>query len=140
MKTIILSIFTTILTLFTGSMKAQDHIDINKNNYVVLTSKIPQLKPILLTAESLAKEDGKDYGDFQIIICGKTVEDLKDKTLMHDLLHQAKEQHVKIVVCGLSLNKFKVEKSEIPKELEVVPNGILYNFQLQKKGYRSITL
>lgn len=140
MKTVLLSIFTTIITLFAVNLNAQNTTDIKKNDYVVLTSKIPQLKPILLTAESLALEDGEDYGDFQIIICGKTVEDLKDKSKMNDLLHKAEAQNVKIVVCGFSLKKFNVEESELPKELEVVPNGILYNFQLQKKGYKSITL
>ena len=138
MKTIILSILTIIMTLFTVKANAQDTI--NKNNYVVLTNKIPQLKPILLTAEALELEDEGNYGDFQIIICGKTVEDLKNKELMHDLLHKAKAQNVKIVICGFSLKKFKVDEKDIPKELEVVPNGILYNFQLQKKGYRSIAL
>lgn len=140
MKTVLLSIFTTIITLFALNLNAQNTTDIKKNDYVVLTSKIPQLKPILLTAESLALEDGEDYGDFQIIICGKTVEDLKDKSKMNDLLHKAEAQNVKIMVCGFSLKKFNVEESELPKELEVVPNGILYNFQLQKKGYKSITL
>lgn len=140
MKTVLLSIFTTIITLFAVNLNAQNTTDIKKNDYVVLTSKIPQLKPILLTAESLALEDGEDYGDFQIIICGKTVEDLKDKSKMNDLLHKAEAQNVKIMVCGFSLKKFNVEESELPKELEVVPNGILYNFQLQKKGYKSITL
>ncbi len=138
MKTIFLSIFTTIITLFSMQANAQDTI--TKNNYVVLTSKIPQLKPILLTAEALEQEDGTTYGDFQVIICGKTVEDLKDKDLTHDLLHKAEAQNVKIVVCGFSLKKFKIDEKDLPKGLEVVPNGILYNFQLQKKGYRSLAL
>lgn len=138
MKTIVLSILTLIITLFPGKAVAQDSIP--TNNYVVLTSKIPQLKPILLTAEALALEDGGSYGDFQIIICGKTVEDLENEEIMHELILKAEAQNVKIVVCGLSLNKFKVDKQDIPKEVEVVPNGILYNFQLQKKGYRSLAL
>ncbi len=138
MKTIILSVFTVFITLFTVKANAQDTI--TKNNYVVLTSKIPQLKPILLTAEALEQEDRSNYGDFQVIICGKTVEDLKNKELMHDLLHKAETQNVKIVVCGFSLKKFNIDEKDIPKELEVVPNGILYNFQLQKKGYRSLAL
>ncbi|RKS53377.1 DsrE/DsrF/DsrH-like protein [Gillisia mitskevichiae] len=138
MKTIILSIFTVIISLFSLQANAQDRL--SKNNYVVLTSKIPQLKPILLTADALEQEDGNNYGDFQIIICGKTVEDLKNKDLMHDFIHKAEAQKVKIVVCGFSLKKFKIDENEIPEELEVVPNGILYDFQLQKKGYRSLAL
>ncbi len=105
-----------------------------------LTKKIPQLQPIFLTAEALAKEDGNSFGDFQAIICGKTVEDLTDKEMMKGFIEKAEKAHVKIVVCGLSLKKFKVNKEDIPHELEVVDNGLLHNFQLQKKGYLSIEL
>jgi|TARA_R100000501_G_C2629432_1_gene124151 intracellular sulfur oxidation DsrE/DsrF family protein len=38
------------------------------------------------------------------------------------------------------LKKIKVHKEDIPEELEVVDNGILHDFQPQKKGYLSIEL
>lgn len=55
-------------------------------------------------------------------------------------MKQAEEAGVKIVACGFSLNKFKVDRKDIPQEMEVVENGILYDFQLQKKGYYSLGL
>ncbi len=140
MKKLILGLTILALT-FTNSLNAQTtKQEQHSHNYVVLTKKIPQLQPIFLTAEALAKEDGESFGDFQAIICGKTVEDLTNKEMMKNFIEKAEKAHVKIVVCGLSLKKFKVNKEDIPQELEVVDNGLLYNFQLQKKGYLSIEL
>lgn len=142
MKTILTSaliLLIGITSLNAQTIENKKH-DSSKNNYVVLTKKVAQLKPIFLAAEALASEDGNNYGDFQVIICGKTVVDLANKELMHDFLHQAKKQHISIVACGFSLKKFKVSKEDLSEQIEVVDNGILYDFQLQKKGYHNIAL
>jgi intracellular sulfur oxidation DsrE/DsrF family protein len=138
MKSILLSTLAlTIVLFFTTTTRAQET---KQNNYVVLTKKISQLQPILLTAENLKKEDGNAFGDFQVIICGKTVNQLSNKELIDGFIEKAKAINVKIVVCGLSLKKFKIDKSVVPKPIEIVKNGLLYNFRLQKKGYLSIEL
>ncbi|MCF4101868.1 DsrE family protein [Gillisia sp. M10.2A] len=138
MKILFFNTLAIILSIFTNPVKAQEiH---HKHNYVVLTNKIPQLQPIFLTAEALAEEDGESFGDFQAIICGATVKDLTDKEAMQTFIEKAEKAAVKVVVCGLSLKKFKVDPKDIPKELEVVANGLLHDFQLQKKGYLSIEL
>jgi intracellular sulfur oxidation DsrE/DsrF family protein len=129
-----------MFTLFsTANLQAQ-HMNNDKNNYVVLTKKVPQLQPILLTAEALKKEDGKAFGDFQVIICGKEIGDITDPSKMNTFIQKAEKLGVKLVACGFSLNKFKVDKTKVPKEMKTVENGILYNFQLQKKGYKSLSL
>lgn len=115
-------------------------MDNDTNNYVVLTKKVPQLQPIILTAEALKAEEGDAFGDFQVIICGKEIGDITDVEKMGDFVEKAKKAGVKIIACGFSINKFKVDKTQVPKEIEIVENGILYNFQLQKKGYKSISL
>ncbi len=138
MKNLIL-IFTALIMLFSVGSQAQNH-NPEKNNYVVLTKKIPQLKPILITVEELQKEDGHHFGDFQIIVCGKTVKGLTDKNQMQGFVQQAKKLGISLMACGFSLNKFGVDPKQIPSEMDIVENGILYNFQLQKKGYTSIEL
>ncbi|MHB1108644.1 MAG: DsrE family protein [Lutibacter sp.] len=140
MKNIILSTMILVLAFSTFSAEAQNRMHHKKNNYVVLTKTIPQLQPIILTAEALAKEDGRKFGDFQVIICGKTVTDLTDKEMMRKFIDKAEKAKVKIVICGFSLKQFGVDQKDIPQELEVVDNGILHNFQLQKKGYLSVEL
>jgi intracellular sulfur oxidation DsrE/DsrF family protein len=123
-----------------SNLKAQETGSNHQNNYVVLTKKVPQLQPILLTAEALKAEEGDAFGDFQIIICGKEIGDITDTEKISGFIKKAEEVGVHITACGFSLNKFKVDKTKIPKEIKVVENGILYNFQLQKKGYKSISL
>jgi len=140
MKNLFLSTIILVLALSIFSTEAQNTMHLEKNNYVVLTTKIPQLKPIILTAEALAEEDGGKFGDFQVIICGKTVTDLTDKEMMRKFIDKAEKANVKIVICGFSMKKFGVDQKDIPQVLEVVDNGILYDFQLQKKGYLSLGL
>ncbi|WP_142785056.1 DsrE family protein [Changchengzhania lutea] len=141
MKTYIFSSILFLLTLFsTANLQAQQNVNNSKNNYVVLTKKIPQLQPILLTAEALKEEDGKAFGDFQVIICGKEIGDITDTEKIAAFIEKAEKAGVHLVACGFSLNKFKVDKTKVPKEMKVVENGILYNFQLQKKGYKNISL
>ncbi|SDE12801.1 hypothetical protein SAMN05421636_103333 [Pricia antarctica] len=140
MKTYIFSSIFLMLTLFsTANLQAQQ-MDNDKNNYVVLTKKVPQLQPIILTAEALKTEEGDAYGDFQVIICGQGIGDITNAEKMGDFIKRAEKAGVQLVACGFSLDKFKVNKTRVPKEMKIVENGILYNFQLQKKGYRSLSL
>ncbi|MBJ7881387.1 sulfur reduction protein DsrE [Gelidibacter salicanalis] len=140
MKTYIFSSLFFILTLVTTNhMTAQD-VTNGKNNYVVLTKKVAQLQPIILTAEALKAEECDAFGDFQVIICGKEIGDITDPEKINTFIEKAEKAGVQLVACGFSLNKFKVDKTKVPSKMTTVENGILYNFQLQKKGYKSLSL
>lgn len=138
-KYILRSIFLVITLFLTYTINAQA-FDNSKNNYVVLTNKIPQLQPIILTAEALKEEEGENFGDFQVIICGKEIGGVTDEKQIAKFIEKAEKAGVQLVACGFSLNKFKVDKTKVPEEMSIVENGILYNFQLQKKGYKSLSL
>ena len=71
MKMYFLSSIVLLLAMITNPVSAQ--VQEGQQNYVVLTKKIPQLQPIFLTAETLAQEDGNNFGKFEVIICGQTV-------------------------------------------------------------------
>jgi intracellular sulfur oxidation DsrE/DsrF family protein len=140
MKNSIILIATLILSILgISTLHAQD-IPPELNNYLVLSKNIKQLKPVLLTAQELAIEDGEQFGEFQLIICGKTVTDIPNNSEFTELLAQAKLQNVKVVACGLSLKKFKVNQDQLPSQMSVVKNGILHSFQLKKKGYFTLTI
>ncbi|WP_299252033.1 DsrE family protein [uncultured Lacinutrix sp.] len=132
---------TTIFVLLFGITKIQaQDINLKKNNYLVLSKNIKQLKPVLLTATELAKEDGIKYGEFYVIICGKTVNEIADNPDFNSLLQKAKTQNIKVFVCGISLSKFNINPETLPNNLEITPNGILYGFQLTKKGFNTLTI
>ncbi|THD66604.1 sulfur reduction protein DsrE [Robertkochia marina] len=138
MKTILLSTFVLALTVFTtAGVSAQEG---EKHNYVVLTKKVPQLQPILITAEKLKEEDGENFGAFEVIICGQEIGDITDPAKIDAFIEKAEALGVRLIACGFSLNKFKVDRNAVPEKMEIVENGILYNFQLQKKGYHSLGL
>jgi len=134
-------IFTTLFFLVLGisSLKAQDY-NSEKHNYLVLSKNIQQLAAILQTSIALSEEDGEKYGDFYIIICGKTVNDIPYNLEFDKLLDKAKAQHIKVFVCGLSLAKFNIKESQLPHDIEITANGIFLGFQLSKKGFISLTL
>lgn len=140
MKNSILFITTILLLLFGTSQLQAQNINSKKNNYLVLSKNVQQLKPVFLTANELAKEDGKKYGAFYVIICGKTVNDILDNPDFNALLEKAKAQKVKVFVCGISLSKFNINPKTLPNNLEITPNGILYGFQLTKKGFITLTI
>lgn len=134
-STLILSIFLVL-----GTTQQSYSQESKTQNYVVLTKKVAQLKPILLAAKALAAEDGANFGDFEVIVCGKEIGDLTDTEKMQPHLAEAKKLGANIIACGFSLKKFTVDTSKLPKNMEVVDNGILHNFELQKKGYYSLSL
>ena len=135
-----ISIITMLLILFgIGTTQAQT-VNLEKTNYLVLSKNIQQLKPVMLTAAELAKQDGNNYGEFYVIFCGKTVQGITKDNDFLSLAQEAKEQNLKVFVCGLSLKKFGIDPKDIPKTMEVTENGILDGFQLTKKGFITLTI
>lgn len=138
MKATFLRTSLIILTLiFSGTIHAQDR---ETYNYAVMTTKIQQLKPILLSAASLKEEDGNLFGEFQVIIYGKEVVSLADKELMAPYLKEAKKANVTLVVCKMALDHFGVDLKQIPKEFDPVPNSFTHYLELQKNGYLTLSL
>jgi intracellular sulfur oxidation DsrE/DsrF family protein len=122
-----------------GTAKAQE-FNPNKNNYLVFSKNILQLKPTLLTASELAIEDGDKHGEFYIVICGKTVSDIANNTEFNELLKQAKMQNVRVFACGLSLDQFSVSPDQLPNDIDTIDNGILYGLQLTREGFITLTI
>ena len=138
-KIIFNSVLLVIAFMITSKISGQQ-TKISKFNYVVLTTNVEQLQPIILTAQALKSEQGSLFGDFQVIVCGKNIGDITDPQKMDLFLSKADEAGVTMVACGFSLTKFKVDKTKIHGKIVTVENGILHNFQLQNKGYKSLSL
>ncbi len=140
MKSSILFIATLCLLLMSNnSLKAQE-FNPEKNNYLILSKNIRQLEPVLLTAAELSTADGDDYGEFYVVLCGKTVTDIPDNPEFVRLLKRAEALNVRIFVCGISLAKFKIDANQVPTGATVIENGILYGLQLSKLGFIALTI
>ncbi len=136
------SISVLIMFLMLGfSGNAQTSGTGGKNNYIVSTTKIPQLQPIILTAESLKKEDGEQFGDFQVVIYGPNNDGLTNKEEMEAYITRAKAAGVQILVCKLSIEKFNVDPNDLHEDVKMVDHAFTHLIQLQKnKNYYSIQL
>ena len=122
----------------TSNLKAQTQLE--KNKYSVLSTNIQQLPAILQTATALENEDGELFGEFQVIFCGKTLQNIPQNQEFAALLKTAKKQGVKIFACGISLTKFNLSKKDVPPGLRITENGILHAFQLQKQGFLTLSI
>jgi intracellular sulfur oxidation DsrE/DsrF family protein len=111
-----------------------------ENNYFILNRNVEQLKAVGKTAADLAVADSTTYGTFKVVVCGKSVQDLLDEEKMADAVAILKASGVEMYACGLSLKKFGVDPASLPEFYQVVPNGLVFGFELQKEGYYSITL
>lgn len=111
------------------------------NNYVVSTTQIPQLQPIILTAEELKEEDGARFGDFQIVMYGPNVKGLTNKAEMETYTSKAKAAGVSISVCKISMDRLGIDAAELHEYLQVVDHAYTHLIQLQKnKNYYSLQL
>ena len=109
-------------------------------NYFVLNRNVQQLKAIAKAAGELAVADSSAFGEFNVIICGKSVKDMVTPEVMDPFMEILNANNVNVIACGFSLKKFEVDPAGLPEGVTVVPNGIQYGFEKQKAGYYSITL
>nr|WP_299205034.1 DsrE family protein [uncultured Brumimicrobium sp.] len=130
-------VFTFVQTTFAQNL---DNIDTSKKNYIVLTKKVQQLKPITLAAEEMKTEDDSEYGEFHVVFCGKDIPQLTDEKRMQPYLEMLEKGGVKLIACGFSLKKFGVDPDELPKGIDVVDNGIAYSLKLKKLGFYGVEL
>lgn len=122
----------TFLFLLSFGVIAQQNS--KPTDFIVLTTEINQLQPILLAADALASA-----GDFKIVFYGKNAADLQNIE-SKKFINWAANSNVKLSVCQMSLDALKINHNNIPEEIEIVDNAFLYALQLQKKEYKILNL
>lgn len=126
------NIFIVLIALVSFNVTAQQQQI--TDDFVVLTSNPEQLKPILLAAKEL-----NTSGDFKIVLYGANVSPIKTADTEENR-KQAIKQNVSLNVCKMSLDHLNIDPKDLPEEVEVVDNAFLTAFQLQKKGYKLLSL
>lgn len=146
MKTILIT-FLALMTFGAGNLNAQTAESIQKTEqsirkngkYALLVMKALHLKTAINTGIEF-KANSKKI-DFQIIVCGELVKEISQDAALQSIIKNAVTQHeLKVLVCGLSIEQLKVDKTLLPNEIKVTRNGLIYMFGLQEKNYKSIVL
>lgn len=110
-----------------------------KGKYALLVMKAQHLKAGILTGQNFKRKSQKT--DFQIIVCGEVLKEISKDEKLQQLVKQAiKEDGLKILSCGLSIEQLSIDKSLLPSEMPITENGLIYLFGLQENGYKTIAL
>jgi intracellular sulfur oxidation DsrE/DsrF family protein len=119
-----------------NNTKAIQSVEQN-NNYALLVRNYNHLRAAVKTIDMMTEENPNAVGKFEVVICGKKITKINKH---QPLINEAKQKGITITACGMSMNKFSMDKKELPKGVGVEPNGLIRIFKLQEKGYKTITL
>jgi intracellular sulfur oxidation DsrE/DsrF family protein len=111
--------------------------DKQSNNYALLVRNYNHLRAAIKTVEMMTEDDPNGVNKFEIVICGKRITNINNHK---SLINEAKQKGITLTACGMSMNKFSMDKEELPEGVGVEPNGLIRIFELQEKGYKTITL
>lgn len=134
------SIIGIIILLFAGQNPLFSQTEGDSYNYLVITQKIEQLRPVALSAAALMEEDGEKFGEFKVVLYGPEVVQLTDKEAMKPILKMAQRSHLTLGVCAMALDKMGIDHKKIPKAFEIIDNAFLHYLQLQKKNYIHLSI
>ena len=98
------------------------------------------IKASVKTASELLKGDKFKTDHIEIIICGEAVELLKKGSPIENVLKKAIDMKVRIVACGMSMEKQNVSKESLLPGVEIESNGLIRIFELQIQGYKTVEL
>ena len=111
-----------------------------KKKYAVLISQPNHLKAAVNTAETITPNSAYSRGSFVVMACGKFVEAFVKGSSMAQDFEQGRAAGVTYKVCGLSLKQFSIDPETLADGVEVVPNGLIYMFDLQQQGSITVEL
>lgn len=147
MKLLIVAIAFTCASIASHDIFAQSATSIqqtenairNDGKYALLVMNAQHLKACLVTGIDLKGISPKI--DFQILACGKLVQEIaQDKALQHLIVDAVKNNGLKVLVCGLSIQQFAVDPTLLPKEMPITQNGLIYMLGLQEQGFKTVIL
>lgn len=116
---------------------ATTQLDKQGNNYALLVRNFNHLRAAVKTVVMITADNPNAVNKFEVVICGRNITNINEYT---SLVNRAQNKGITLTACGMSMNKFSMDKSDLPKDVGVVENGLIRIFELQDKGYKTITL
>ncbi len=121
---------------------AQADRDNHKDNLLFLLRKTEHIEQAIKTIDQLYSNSQSNIstGKVVIIVCGEAVTSLSTDRAKKWVNNIQRFPDVKILACGLSLRKFKVNTDSLVTGVDYTENGFIKAFELQKQGYLSVEL
>ncbi|AKV00253.1 hypothetical protein AKJ09_06916 [Labilithrix luteola] len=107
---------------------------------VMLVQKEQQLRIALGTAKEMLRGTHLAAQAVEVVVCGEASSSLLERGPLDTELRAAHDAGVRIVACGISLERGGIDRATLSRAVEVVDNGLIEVFQRQSEGYLSIEL
>ena len=135
------SIVLTVSMLFISILSLAQRTQ-KPDNLLFMLRQPEHINQAIKTIDELmsTKEKKLNVGHVEIIVCGEAVVNLTMKDAEMWIEQTSKYKNVSIVACGLSLEKFKKQRSDLVPGVQYTGNGFIRAFELQKQGYLSVEL
>lgn len=109
----------------------------NKNLAVMVTDAM-HFHVAVETAEQLnLKASGIN---FEIVIVGALAKEIVEDSSVKENVEKAISSNADLVVCEYALNMLKVDKGMVDKRIKITPNAWIYMFELQDRGFHTLTI
>lgn len=109
----------------------------NKNLAVMVTDAM-HFGVAVETVEQLNLKENKI--NFEIVMVGMLAKEIVEKAEMKSVMERAVAAGAKLVVCEYALDLLGVDKSKVDKRISITPNAWVYMFELQDKGFNTLTI
>ncbi|HEY0354969.1 MAG TPA: hypothetical protein VGC29_02125 [Flavisolibacter sp.] len=113
-----------------------------KDNLLFMLRQTEHINQAIKTIKELKTGNTSQLkpGNIEIIVCGEAVVSLTKEDAGKWVEQISEFENVSIVACGLSLDKFQKNQSDLVKGIGYTRNGFVRAFELQKLGYLSVEL
>jgi intracellular sulfur oxidation DsrE/DsrF family protein len=101
---------------------------------------VQQIRAIAHAVSLMKQDENYHFNSMEVVICGQTVTELTKPEVMEPILKAIADANLKLIACGFSVNGQKVDRTQLPPEVEVVENGIAYALAKQLAGYEVLGL
>ncbi len=122
-------------TRFQGDLQG---VELQSTKYAILVADIPHLISGLEVAEKMRVK--ANHFKFEIVITGNAVKEIVSNPDWKDLLDRSEEVGVRLTLCEKSMRRHHIQKSEIDRRFGTTPNGMVRIFELNDKGYNTVTM
>lgn len=110
------------------------------NNYIMTTGVSNYIPVMIMTAAEMKKEEGKQFGEFEVVIYGAAVKLFTDKAEGEKVIAMAKEAGVKLILCDLALKHLGISQKELPDGLTYVHNAFKYVLNKKTEGFTVLSV
>lgn len=105
-------------------------------DYAMGVSTEKHLKAAIQLFQQL-ETSGVTINNFEIVVWGKVVSELKNGGELAKLISGQVKGKLKITVCNVALNFFDMTKTDIPNNVEIIPNAYIRMYELNALGYNT---